>query len=344
MFRIEFMQRALKLAKLGIGHVSPNPAVGCVIVKNGRIIGEGYHRQFAGPHAEVNAIRNSIEPVADSDVYVTLEPCSHYGKTPPCSNLLIEQGIKRVFIAMEDPNPLVNGRGIKKLKEAGIEVSVGHMEEEARELNRFFIHFVTTGRPHIILKAAITLDGFVADEKGNSKWISNTDSRREVHRLRSQVDAVLVGAGTVRKDKPELTVRMLKGRNPRKIILCKSGNLSPNLAVFTEKTILVTGKDAVPVIKKRQFSKMGVSLMEHSGPELASLLKSFATMGLASILVEGGAKVFGSFVEQGLVDEFLIYVAPVILGNGKRLFEMPPRTMKKAIRLSGQDIRICLRG
>ncbi|MCK5879763.1 MAG: bifunctional diaminohydroxyphosphoribosylaminopyrimidine deaminase/5-amino-6-(5-phosphoribosylamino)uracil reductase RibD, partial [Holophagae bacterium] len=225
----------------------------------------------------------------------------------------------------------------------GIEVNVGHMESEARELNRFFIHFISTGRPYIILKAAITLDGFIADSAGNSKWISSSRSRSEVHLLRSRVDAVLVGAGTVRADNPELTVRMVAGRDPRKIILNKSGTLSPEFNAFTDKTILVTAPGAMSEEKKTTFVNIGVHLLENSEPELAPLLKSFATMGLASLLVEGGAGVFGAFVEQGLVDEFIIYVAPVILGQGIRLFHMSERTMSKAIRISGRDTTICLR-
>lgn len=343
MFRIEFMQRAIYLAKKGLGHVSPNPLVGCVIVKNGRIIGEGYHGHFGGPHAEINAIENATEPVTGNDVYVTLEPCSHHGKTPPCVDRLIQEQVKKVFIAMKDPDPRVNGRGIRKLAEAGIEVNVGHMKTEARELNRFFIHFIRTGRPYIILKAATTMDGFIADRAGNSKWISSSRSRSEVHLLRSQVDAVLVGAGTVRADNPKLNVRIVEGRNPRKIILNKSGKLPPESYVFTDNTILVTAPAAMPEEKKKQFTNIGVHLLEDNGPELAPLLRSFATMGLASLLVEGGAEIFGAFVEQGLVDEFLIYVAPVILGDGKRLFNMPARTMSEAIRFSGRDTRVCLR-
>jgi len=343
MFRIEFMQRAIGLAKRGLGHVSPNPVVGCVIVKNSRIIGEGFHQHFGAPHAEINAIQNATESVAGSDVYVTLEPCSHHGKTPPCVDRLIQEQVKRVFIAMKDPDPRINGRGIRRLSEACIEVNVGHMETEARKLNRFFIHFISTGRPYIILKAAITLDGFIADSAGNSKWISSSRSRSEVHLLRSQVDAVLVGAGTVRADNPELTVRMVAGRDPRKIILNKSGKLPPESNVFTDKTILVTAPGAMPEERKTIFTNIGVHLLENSGPELAPLLKSFATMGLASLLVEGGAEVFGAFVEQGLVDEFIIYVAPVILGQGIRLFHLSERTMSKAIRISGRDTTICLR-
>ncbi len=343
MFRIEYMQRALYLAKRGLGAVSPNPAVGCVIVKNGRIIGEGYHHHFGEPHAEINAIESASEPVSGSDVYVTLEPCSHHGKTPPCADRLIREGIKRIFIAMEDPNPKVNGDGIKRLKSAGIEVHTGFMEKEARELNRFFIHHISTGMPYVILKAAMTLDGFIADTDGNSKWISNNRSRKEVHRIRSHIDAVLVGAGTVRSDNPKLTVRLVKGRNPRKIILNRSGNLSAESEVFTSGTILVTEPKMLSDEKKIRFKEKGVQLLEQKTSELFPLLKTFATMGMASILVEGGAGVFSSFVKEKLVNEFLIYVAPLILGKGKHLFNLSPRTMSEAIRLPGQDIRICLR-
>ncbi len=344
MFRIEYMQRALHLAKKGLGEVSPNPAVGCVIVKNGQIIGEGYHRRFGGAHAEINAIRNASEPVEGSDVYVTLEPCSHYGKTPPCTDRLIRERVKQVYVAMKDPNPHVNGTGIEKLRKAGIGVSVGHMEKEAKELNRFFIHFITTGRPYIILKAAMTLDGFIADHNGDSKWISSVDSRTDVHSLRSRVDAVLVGAGTVRVDNPALTVRLVKGKNPKRIVLSSSGQISPESAVFGTNTVLVTAPGALSPEKTRKFTEKGVRLITGTTPHLlAPLLKSFATMGLTSILVEGGSGVFGSFVEQGLVDEWVVFVAPIILGGGKRLFHLLPRQITEAIRLPGQDVRICLR-
>jgi len=343
MFRIEFMQRALTLAKRGLGHVSPNPMVGCVIAKKGRIIGEGYHQCFGSSHAEINAIENATEPVAGADVYVTLEPCSHHGKTPPCADRLIQEKVKRVFVAMEDPNPLVNGQGIRRLKEAGIEVSIGHLEAEARELNRFFVHHTVTGRPYVVLKAAITLDGFIADREGKSKWISNSQSRMEVHRLRRQMDAVLVGAGTVRADNPKLSVRMVQGRDPVKIILSNSGDLQPESTVFKKGAILVTAPDALTDEKKRLFENIGVKVMENDGSELAPLLKSFATMGLASLLLEGGAGIFGAFLEQELVDEFRIYVAPVIVGDGISLFRIQNRAMADAIRLSGEDTRICLR-
>ncbi|NOZ12710.1 MAG: bifunctional diaminohydroxyphosphoribosylaminopyrimidine deaminase/5-amino-6-(5-phosphoribosylamino)uracil reductase RibD [Acidobacteria bacterium] len=344
MFRIEFMQRALNLAKRGLGSVSPNPAVGCVIVKNGRIIGEGYHGYFGGPHAEINAIESASEPVSGSDVYVTLEPCSHHGKTPPCAERLIREKVKQVFIAAKDPNPLVSGNGIRQLKASGIEVHVGYMEKEAREINRFFIHYISTGMPYIILKAAVSLDGFIADTRGNSKWISNEASREDVHRIRSRTDAVLVGAGTVRSDNPKLTVRLVEGRNPRRIVLNRSGSLPPESEVFAAGTILVTAPDAMSREKKSRFIRKGVELLEQSGPELSPLLKSFATMGMASILVEGGTGVFSSFVKEGFVNEFLIYVAPLVLGRGKPLFDFPPGTMSEAIRLSGRDTRICLRG
>ena len=343
MVRIEFMQRALHLAKQGLGYVSPNPAVGCVIVKNNRIIGEGFHHRFGGPHAEINAIESATEPVHGSDVYVTLEPCSHHGKTPPCTDRLIQEGVKQVFIAMRDPNPQVNGRGIEKLKDAGIEVSVGLLETEAKKLNRAFVHFVSTGRPYITLKAAISLDGFIADKAGDSKWISSSESRLEVHRLRHLNDAVLVGAGTVRADNPRLTVRMVQGRNPRKIILSHSGNVPAESGVFTEGSILVTTPGALTATVRSQFSEKGVQLLENTGPELLPLLNTFATMGIGSVLVEGGAGIFGAFVEQGLVNEFLIYVSPVVLGDGVSLFRIKGRTMAEAIRIPGQDTRICLR-
>ncbi len=344
MYRIAFMQRALWLARKGTGRVSPNPLVGCVIARQDRIIAEGWHDAFGGPHGEAAAVSAAREDLSGADVYVTLEPCAHHGKTPPCADLLIENRVRRVFVGMTDPNPAVNGNGIRKLREAGIEVVTGCLEAQCRELNRFFIHHVTTGRPYVILKAALTLDGFIADESGDSKWISSADSRKTVHATRAAVDAVLVGAGTVRADNPKLTVRDVPGRDPVAIILTRSGNIPNDCHLQKPGTLLVTPPGVLPADTVSAWSGTGGKVLETDTEDLDTLLKTFGTMGIASLLVEGGAGIFGAFVEQGLVNEYQLYSAPVILGAGISWAGLTRnRTMAKAIRLDGRDTFICLR-
>jgi len=344
MYRIAFMQRAIYLAQRGNGHVSPNPMVGCVIAKGDRIIGEGWHAAFGGPHAEVVAADSAAEPISGSDVYVTLEPCSHTGKTPPCVDRLIREQVGRVFVGLTDPNPRVNGAGIRKLREAGITVVTGCLEDQCRELNRYFIHHMTTGRPYVILKAAVTLDGFLADTAGSSKWITSAESREKVHRTRASVDAVLVGAGTVRSDNPRLTVRGVPGRDPRPIILTRSGNIDPESHVFREGAILVTPPGAISRAASDTLKQKGVDVLEGESQDLGALLTAFGTMGLASILVEGGAGIFSACIEQGLVDEYQVHAAPILLGSGIPWVHLTRnRTMAGALRLSGRDTIICLR-
>lgn len=336
------MQKALNLAEKGAGFVSPNPMVGCVIVKNGKIIGEGYHKFFGEEHAEVNALDNCTDSPENSDAYVTLEPCSHFGKTPPCAHRLIKEKVRNVYIAMKDPNKLVEGKGISLLKKSGINVEVGFLEEEAKKLNKFFIHFITKKMPYIILKSAISIDGFIADEYGNSNWISNETSRKEVHQLRTQVDAVLVGAGTVVSDNPKLNVRLINGRNPKKIILDYKGKLNGNYDIFDENTIYITMKNNL-FIEQIKSKKSRILFIDSF--KIEYLLKEFANMGIASILVEGGAYTSGLFLESGCINELLLYQAPIILGKGKSLFKLTKnRTIANKIVLGIKDTKICLQG
>lgn len=344
MYRIAFMQRALWLARKGSGRVSPNPLVGCVIARGDRIIAEGWHDRFGGPHGEAAAVAAAREDLTGADVYVTLEPCAHHGKTPPCADLLIQKGVGRVFVGMTDPNPAVNGNGIRKLREAGIEVVTGCLEAQCRDVNRFFIHHITTGKPYVILKVALTLDGFIADESGGSKWISSADSRKRVHATRGAVDAVLVGAGTVRADNPKLTVRDVAGRDPVPIVLTRSGNMPKDCYLRKPGALLVTPPGILPADTGSAWSDAGARILETDTEDLDTLLKTFGTMGIASLLVEGGAGTFGAFVEQGLVNEYQLYNAPVILGAGISWAGLTRnRTMAEAIRLDGRDTCICLR-
>jgi diaminohydroxyphosphoribosylaminopyrimidine deaminase/5-amino-6-(5-phosphoribosylamino)uracil reductase len=321
-----YIKLTLELAKKGNGNVSPNPLVGCVIIKDERIIGAGYHEIFGGNHAEINAINSARESIDGAILYVNLEPCSHQGKTPPCVDKIIENKIKKVVIGTLDMNPLVSGSGVKKLKAAGIEVKVGLLEKECIELNKFFFKYITKKIPYISLKAALTIDGKIADATGKSKWISSTLSRHHVHSLRTKYDAVMVGAGTIRTDDPRLTVRLTEGRNPKRIVLDSNLELSTRHKIFTENSdknlILVTSKKNAD--RKRRIKKLntlGVQILyakeNRDGKiNLKSALRELAKIQIASVLVEGGGGVYTSFVKENLYDSLLLFVTPKILGSG----------------------------
>lgn len=326
----QYIKRCFELALKGAGAVSPNPMVGCVIVKNGKVIAEGYHKKFGEAHAERNAINSALRKginLKGAELYVNLEPCAHFGKTPPCCDLLIEHKFSKVVIAMKDPYHEVMGRSVKKLKRAGIEVITGVLEPEAIELNKFFVKYVTTGLPYVTLKAAQTIDGKIADEKYRSKWISSTESRKIVHRLRSVYDAVLVGANTVRYDNPKLNVRDVNSRDPYRIILDKELALGMNYDIFRYtdgRTILISAMEA-NIKKIRSLQKKGVMVLPcrtRDGKfDLKDVLKKLAAINIASILVEGGAYVYNEFLKADLTDELLIFIAPDIMGRGITAFE-----------------------
>ncbi len=325
MFKIEFMQRALYLAEKGRGFVSPNPMVGCVIVKEGKVIGEGWHRRFGDFHAEVNAVFDAESKgfsVEGSDVYVSLEPCSHFGKTPPCANLLVEKKVKRVFVSSLDPNPLVAGKGLEILKRAGIEVFHGFLDEENKRLNRFFFYHIKNKLPYVVLKLAITLDGYISDFEGNSKWITNEESRKRVHRLRSEVDAVLVGAGTVAYDNPSLTVRLVEGRNPKKVVLDLNGRLEGDFKLFDENSFLVCLKNTLSDERRDYYRKKGTKIIEIENKSVKEILEKLYAENIGSILVEGGSAVAGMFAESKLINEIMLFVAPKLFGKGKGAFKL----------------------
>lgn len=344
-----YIQLAIELAKKGNGKVSPNPLVGCVIVKDERIIAAGYHEKYGGPHAEVNAIESAKESVENSTVYVNLEPCSHFGLTPPCADFLIEKKVKKVVIGTLDMNPLVSGKGIKKLKQAGIEVKVGVLENECANLNRFFFKYISKKMPYVTIKAAQTLDGKIADINGESKWISSLPSRRYVHTLRSYYDAVLVGAGTVLADNPSLTVRYVEGRNPKKIILDSKLSLKPDLRLLdqseTGKTIIVTSMENQKKEKKiKKFIDKGVMFLfvrENANGmlNLNETLRGLAKLNIASILVEGGSNIYSSFIKKNLFDEMLIFIAPKLLGQGLCVVEgLGINSIRKSVKLKVQQV------
>lgn len=325
----DYMLRCIELALKGAGHVSPNPMVGSVIVKNGRIIGEGYHKKYGQAHAEVNAVKDAIKKrynLIDSTMYVTLEPCSHYGKTPPCTDLIISSGIKEVIIGAEDPNPLVSGKGISILRKAGIKVRIGILKNICKHLNRFYFKYITRGLPYIIVKTAQTIDGRIADEQGNSKWITSYQSRKFVHLIRSRIDAVLVGTKTVIKDNPSLTVRHVKGRNPYRIIIGNSLSPDNSKKIFSdgniEKTIIVLSKSLIK--KVAQFEKKGIRVITcntlNGIIDLKEAMRKIAELGISSIMVEGGSFTASEFIKKQLWDELMIFIAPGILGKGLNSF------------------------
>jgi diaminohydroxyphosphoribosylaminopyrimidine deaminase/5-amino-6-(5-phosphoribosylamino)uracil reductase len=344
----ELMAECLRLARLGKGHVSPNPLVGAIVVKGGEIVGRGYHRRFGEAHAERNALHDAGRNAQGATLYVNLEPCSHYGKTPPCTDAIISSGIRQVVVGLNDPNPLVKGRGIRALVSAGIKVREGVLCNECRELNEFFVKKMTTGLPFVTLKIAQTLDGRIAFPNRRSRWITSEESRKCSHELRAEYDAILIGANTVKLDNPRLTVRLVEGRNPKRILL--DGNLSTPLSarLFSDslrsQTIVFTRRDGNEGAerKKRILKRRGVEVVATEGTrdgtiDLRRVLKSLAAHDILSVLVEGGQCVFTEFLESGLVDRLLIFVAPKVygpegvptFGNLRRFLSFTPRSMEQ---------------
>lgn len=351
-----FMRRALELAERGKGSVSPNPLVGCVIVKDERIIGEGWHEQFGGPHAERVALANATESVHGATMYVSLEPCNHTGKTPPCTEAIIEHNISRVVIGAKDPNPVAGG-GEHRLREAGIDVQTGVLEAECTWMNRYFMKFISTGKPYVVAKIAQSLDGCIATGYGESKWITSAESRRHVHKLRAEIDAVVVGQTTVAKDDPELTVRDVPGRNPYRIVLDSKLSLPLRMRLFMlpdrERTMIFCKSEVATSQKAQTLALTGIKVIGLDRPTPVSLdLDEFLTQvgkrNISSVLVEGGAKVFSSFVKDNLIDELHVFVAPKILGNGKQVFSglsvpslrMARQFTYRTVLRSGDDIHI----
>jgi diaminohydroxyphosphoribosylaminopyrimidine deaminase / 5-amino-6-(5-phosphoribosylamino)uracil reductase len=308
-----FMQRALELARLGIGQVSPNPQVGCVIVHDGKIIGEGWHQKYGGPHAEVNAI-NSVKDkslLSKATVYVNLEPCSHFGKTPPCTDLLIAQRVRKVVVANVDSNPLVGGKGLAKLQAAGIETVVGVLDQQARELNKRFFTFVEQQRPYIILKWAETADGFIARSNFDSKWISNEYSRQLVHRWRSEEDAILVGSGTAAHDNPALTVRDWSGRNPVRVVIDRHLKLSDSLHLLDGNTPTL----CYNLIQEK--TEKGTTWVKIPEAEfLKNLVADLHQRNIQSLIIEGGAQTLKAFLNENLWDEARVFKARQSFGSG----------------------------
>ena len=322
-----FMNHALHLAIKGEGYTSPNPMVGAVIVKDGRIIGEGYHPRPGQLHAEIMAIEKAEASVAGATLFCTLEPCCHdtpEKRTPPCTRRIIEAGIARVVISTLDPNPHVSGNGVNMLRDAGIQVNVGNLAPEAIELNEAYFKFIQTGLPFVHLKMAVSLDGRIATSQNDSKWITDSDARTIVHQMRHQNDAVLIGANTVRADNPQLTLRLCEGKQPFRVVLDSKLELPRNASLLNdddrEKTIILTTENHDPETAKFiAYQGVKLEIIDHTRDgrvDLKKALSRLAEIGVTSVLVEGGGEVFTSFIGQALYDKLSLFHAPIFVGTG----------------------------
>ncbi len=347
---MQYMRRAISLASRGSGFVSPNPLVGAVVVKDGKVIGQGWHKEFGGAHAEVNAINSASEPVDGAELYVNLEPCGHQGKTPPCTELIIRSGIKKVIVGMRDPNPLVNGKGISILRDHGIEVHSGILESECKKLNEIFIKFVTTRKPFVVFKYAMTLDGKIATVDNASRWITGEESRKIVHRLRQKMSSVMVGVNTVLFDDPMLNVRLAgkKPRQPLKIIADSSLRIPLEAKVLTNDPQLCliactekAGKNKINEIR-RTGAQVFVCPEKDGRVDLAWLFAMLGAMDIDGILLEGGSELAFSVLKDGLADKVIAFIAPKILGGAKAPTAVGGEgisAMEQAINLRDMKIR-----
>ena len=350
----KWMRLALSLAKKGEGKVSPNPMVGAVLVKNGKLIAKGYHRYFGGPHAEVEAIQRAKDKARGCTLYVTLEPCSHYGKTPPCTQAIIRAGIRRVVIATLDPNPINSGRGVQELKKAGIETELGVCEEEATKVNEAFFKFMKKKIPFVVVKVASSLDGKIATSKGESKWITGQKAREFAHRLRDKMDAILVGINTVISDDPSLLApskdslaRVIldsKLRIPLNSKILKNQDKADTFIFTTSKA----DRQKLCELKSRGIKVAIVKEDQDGRVDLEEVLKKLASLEIMILLVEGGGKVIGSFFDKGLVDKLFLFLAPRIIGGrnsltwvegrGVDLLSQTPHIEVSSLRKIGQDL------
>ncbi|MFZ5649392.1 MAG: bifunctional diaminohydroxyphosphoribosylaminopyrimidine deaminase/5-amino-6-(5-phosphoribosylamino)uracil reductase RibD [Bacillota bacterium] len=344
-----YMNMALDLAARAMGRTSPNPMVGAVLVKDGAVVGKGYHARAGTPHAEVLAIKEAGEEARGSVLYVSLEPCCHRGRTGPCTEAVIEAGIRKVVAAMADPNPLVAGKGFARLEEAGLEIVRGVMEEEAKKLNEVFIKYITTGNPFVVLKAAVSLDGKIATRAGDSRWITGPEARERGHRLRDRYDAIMVGVNTVIADNPSLTTRLPEGgRDPVRIVLDSLARTPVEARVINSSTdtpaIIITTAGA-PVERVRRLSESGaevVRLPEREGRvDMAAVFPELAKRGITSVLIEGGGQVHASALDSGMVDKVAWFIAPKLIGGSRApgpLGGLGPEKLSDAVLLDGVSV------
>jgi len=324
----KFMKKAMELAKGGSGRTNPNPLVGAVVVKDGEIVAEGFHEMLGCAHAEAAAIKNAKRDLSGGTMYVNLEPCSHYGRTPPCANAIVQAGIAQVVVAMEDPNPKVSGRGIRKLRDAGINVITGVLENEAKKLNEIFIKYITKKQPFVIMKTAMTLDGKIAAETGDSKWITGEKSRNLVHIIRNRVAGIMVGINTVLKDDPSLNTRIdgQKGIDSVRIIVDSSGRIpleAKVLNVQSDKGVILATTSKLPKDKEELFLEKGVTIIKADGSDddsipgvnLVKLMDELYKREIDSVLLEGGGTLNASALKCGIVDKIMSFISPKIIGG-----------------------------
>ena len=317
----KYMKMALELAARSAGFTSPNPVVGAVVVKNNRVISSAFHRKAGLPHAEASVLKKAGKRAMGAKSYVNLEPCVHFGRTLPCCDAIIKSGIKETVIALKDPNPLNNGKGIRKLKKAGIKVITGILKEEAADLNKSFFKFITKGTPYIFIKVAQSLDGKIATRTGDSKWISSKNSRYYVQKLRQRVDGLLVGVGTIIRDNPYLTCRLKKKKIMTKIVIDPNLRIPPHAKIFEDakKVIIVTKKTNKFRPEKKILEKKAeiieVNCHKNGSLNLHQALKEIAKHDIVSLMVEGGGETISSFIREGLADEIFLFIAPKIIGG-----------------------------
>jgi len=338
------MRLALREARRGLGRTSPNPAVGAVLVKGGRVLASGHHARAGSPHAEVVALKRAGARARGADLFTTLEPCSHWGRTPPCCAAILAAGVRRVFVGSRDPNPLVNGRGIRRLRRAGVAVEAGVLGAECNALNEAWFRFITSGRPHVTLKAAATLDGKIATRTGDSRFVSSARSRALVHRMRDRSDAVLVGSGTARADDPRLGARLPggRGRDPLRVVLDSRLSLPRTLALFRPGT---GGQTLVAHVSGRPPPPLpGVEFLRCRARggrvDLEDLLRKLGKRGVTSLLVEGGAQVSRAFLAAGLVDRLLLFLAPKLVGGDGLSWVAGPGVSRMANALGVADLQV----
>ena len=331
------MDIALKIAEKGKGYVSPNPLVGCIIVKRGKIVGKGYHKKYGEEHAEINALKSAGKKAKNATMYVNVEPCSHWGKTSPCTEKIVEAGIREVIVGMEDPNLLVDG--YKELKFRGLKTRIGILRDAALRLNESYVKHMKTKKPFVILKLAMSLDGKIATSTGDSKYITGKEARKCVHEIRNDVDAVMVGINTIVKDNPLLDSRMVRGKNPIKIIVDSKLKISERAKVFNDPgKVIIAATSNAPKSRVEKLQQKGARVIilkpKNNLVDLRELIKELGKSEIGSVMIEGGAELSGNSIKEGIVDKILIFTAPKIIGKGMdSIKNLDIKKVDKAIKL-----------
>jgi diaminohydroxyphosphoribosylaminopyrimidine deaminase / 5-amino-6-(5-phosphoribosylamino)uracil reductase len=343
----QYMRRCLELARRGYGKVNPNPMVGSVIVKGDKVVGEGFHSIYGGEHAEIAALRDAGDEASGATLYVNLEPCNHYGKTPPCTDAIKRAGIARVVYGVHDPNPMVTGRGRNALQDAGIDVTSDVLAPEATRLNDYFLFAMKTQYPFVLLKAAVTLDGYIADRNHRSKWITGDEARQYVQHVRRGVDAILVGANTVTRDNPKLIVHDEQTRQPFRIVLDGKLSSPPNAKIYTDefrdRTILITAESRRNAMAIKTFEKKGIRVLPMKAKKgvvtFRTILRTLWALSVTSVLVEGGGTVFNRLIEEKRYARGMFFIAPKLLGDGVPVFSGASRPIGRPYSLEEVEVR-----